>query len=98
MRMCGYLQSFLMAVRHIAGRHNELADELSRNIAILSAISPSHMEMIAKCHNYACGHLGKLATYLKLSREYPGHGISMAEIREFIEECVICQMVGNMNI
>ena len=98
MRMCGYLQSFLMAVRHIAGRHNELADELSRNIAILSAISPSHMEMIAKCHNYACGHLGKLATYLKLSREYPGHGISMAEIREFIEECVICQKVRSTKV
>jgi hypothetical protein len=93
MRMCGYLQSFLMAVRHIAGRHNELADELSRNMAILTAISTSHMEMIAKCHNYACGHLGKLATYLKLNREYPGHGVSMAEIREFIDECLICQKV-----
>ena len=91
MRMHAYLQSYDCRYRHIPGRTNRLADELSRNFPSLSIINQHAFECLQKCHNAKVGHFGPLRTYKLVRQEFPEVPISYVEAREFCEECATCQ-------
>jgi hypothetical protein len=48
-------------------------------------------ELISKVHNGRVGHKGIRRTYLALNKLFPGHGIPIRIIQEYIEKCAICQ-------
>jgi hypothetical protein len=102
-----YLQSFQFLIRHIPGKDNCLADHLSRSFAeeqnfsllnatiqnpgITSSPQPNFSPLLEKVHNARSGHLGAKATYNLLNKHFPGHGLSLAVVQDFINQCPICQ-------
>ena len=46
-------------------------------------------------HNGRMGHHGLRRTWLKLCKVFPGHGISIETVRNFIDECALCQKLNS---
>lgn len=102
-----YLQSFNFLVRHIPGKLNIVADMLSRqwpNNAVkefedtlcylynLAEGEPKDFESVMRqVHGRRTGHMGVKRCWFLLNKLHPGHGFSIARIREYIAECPICQ-------
>ena len=97
-----YLNSFNLLLRHIAGKANIVSDWLSRDSAstynslihLLSSDTTvvSAKEMLISIHNARIGHRGITKTWQLLNSTYPGHNISIAQVKDFIVDCPICQM------
>lgn len=93
-----YMQGFSFKFNHIAGRTNIIADWQSRlfNVSLESDAIPTfhtRLEMLQSVHGGRSAHLGARKTWLLLNSKYPGHGISFAEVSEYISECTTCQKV-----
>ena len=95
-RMCLYLRAFNFKIRHISGPKNKMADYLSRihedctnnNAVIL--LSDSALDCLKQVHNTKEGHFAVDRTWKKLNEVFPGHSISIEQVREFISECDGC--------
>jgi RNase H-like domain found in reverse transcriptase len=93
------LQSYIFEVRHIPGKDNTVADWLSRMYPIptasplLSSISTplTISDMFNAVHGGRSLHHGAKRTYLALCRRFPGHGISLRVVQDFVSECPLCQ-------
>jgi len=48
-------------------------------------------DMLTEAHCGRAGHLGIRRTYALLNESFPGHGISLSQVREFKERCPVCQ-------
>jgi hypothetical protein len=48
-------------------------------------------QKISLVHNSRMGHMGVRRTWKALNKYLPGHGVSIDQVREFVEECVWCQ-------
>ena len=51
----------------------------------------SQLEILQHIHNARQGHKGVSATWRKLRDLYPGHNIPLDFVRQYIEECPVCQ-------
>jgi hypothetical protein len=51
----------------------------------------TQQDLLSSVHNSTEGHWGIAETYMRLNRRYPGHGISQAEVRDFVKACVNCE-------
>ena len=56
-------------------------------------VSMTREKMLQASHGGRSGHFGVRRTWSILNEKFPGHGISYAQISEFISECVICQKI-----
>jgi hypothetical protein len=48
-------------------------------------------EAIQVVHNSRMGHVGVRRTWKALNKYLPGHGISIQQVRDFVDECIWCQ-------
>ena len=48
-------------------------------------------DLLKQVHGGRIGHHGFRRTWQLLNRHFPGHGISMEQVRTFVQECAICQ-------
>ena len=92
---------------HVKGRENVFADWLSRMHDERKIVSTESAEMLlllesgsdlissslSNVHNQRMGHHGAQRTWSLLNKHYPGHGISMSAVQEFVKECAFCQKV-----
>lgn len=51
----------------------------------------SQIEMLNRVHNARVGHSGIKTTHKRLNELYPGHGLSIKQIDDFISNCATCQ-------
>jgi hypothetical protein len=51
----------------------------------------SFSQFLPQVHNGRLGHFGAKATYNLLNKHFPGHGISLQTVQDFINQCPICQ-------
>ncbi len=91
-RWRSYLQGFKFLIRHIAGVTNTVADWQSR-MFLLTSLPLSRLSILEECHGKRSLHPGAHITYLNLNKFYPGHGISMQMVRDFVSSCAVCQKV-----
>ena len=107
MRWHIFLQSFNILLRHIEGRKNLVADLLSRAfddipaseelsyiLAELREMGDEFTELhdvLAQVHGGRAGHLGVKRTWTLLNKKFPGHGISVKTVEDYINECPVCQ-------
>jgi hypothetical protein len=47
--------------------------------------------LLGKVHGGRMGHHGVLRTWYNLNRYFPGHGLSVEQVREYISRCMTCQ-------
>ena len=106
-RMRIFLQGFNFRVTHVKGKDNVFADWLSRMYDERQSVSTESAEMLlvlesdselissflSNVHNQRMGHHGAQRTWSLLNKHYPGHGISMSAVQEFVKECAFCQKV-----
>lgn len=52
---------------------------------------PSIHDMLHPVHGHRSLHHGTKKTYLALCTRYPGHGIPMRIVQDFVAECSLCQ-------
>lgn len=50
-------------------------------------------ELLEDVHGKRSGHMGVDRTYRLLNRHFPGHGISINEVYNFVNDCPVCQKV-----
>lgn len=100
-----YLQSFNFLIRHIPGKYNIVADMLSRQwtspvkefsdaLLFLCTVQEEGLDyysMMRQVHGRRAGHLGVKRTWFLLNKLFPGHGISVARVADYISECPVCQ-------
>ena len=53
----------------------------------------SRADMLKQVHGGRAGHLGVKRTYQLLNEKFPGHGISIKQVTEHIQECAVCEKV-----
>ena len=94
-----FLQTFHFAVLHIPGKENVFADWLSRmeeeptveSLGMVERVKDGVDDALRKVHNARMGHGGIRRTWLLLNEHFPGHGVSMETVAEFISVCPTCQ-------
>jgi hypothetical protein len=62
-----------------------------QNPGAISSPQPNFSTLLEKVHNGRSGHFGVKATYNLLNKHFPGHGLSLAIVQDFINQCPICQ-------
>ena len=50
-------------------------------------------DLLKEVHGGRSGHMGVDRTYRLLNRHFPGHGISINEVYNFVNDCPVCQKV-----
>lgn len=89
------LQDFSFTIRHIEGRHNVVADALSRCFGIRTALTEEEQEtandQIRKVHNDIVGHKGINNTLFLCRRAFPDFKGNRELVRVFTETCSTCQ-------
>ena len=72
---------------------NEVTDDAA-DIAIDMEVDIGQItqtEMLHQVHNSRVGHFGIKVTHRRLNIAFPGHGISIRQIEDFISTCPTCQ-------
>ena len=103
-RWAASLMSYNYSIRHIAGRHNEVADHLSRHVTAAAhqarlahashhnvSQDDSNQTLIAAAHNSILGHGGIERTLRVLTRwgfDWPGR---RADVEQYLQSCPTCQ-------
>jgi hypothetical protein len=90
-----FLQTFHFKVMHVPGKENIFADWLSRlgDDPPLNSVSVVERERdeinvaLREVHNARMGHGGIRRTWLLLNEHFPGHGVSMETVAEFVGTC-----------
>jgi hypothetical protein len=54
-------------------------------------IMTTQVKMLSDVHNQRKGHWGAKETWRRLNKYFPGHGISYAQVAEFVDMCNNCQ-------
>ena len=77
-------------------------DPTTENIATahsstdVETLQLTRQDMLVSVHggkNGRSGHFGVRKSWMLLNEKFPGHGISYAQIAEFIAACVVCQKI-----
>jgi hypothetical protein len=66
---------------------SEVPDEIHAPVEI----SVTQDEALRAVHCSRSGHAGIAETYTRLNKHFPGHGISMQQVRQFVDTCANCQ-------
>ena len=58
--------------------------------------TPNHLQLtptecLDQVHNAQVGHWGERETWRRLNRDFPGHGISQRQVKDYIDRCANCQ-------
>ena len=98
-----YLQGFSFVFNHIPGTKNRVADWQSRLFAVVDTTQAEAEQtetelltreaMLQKVHGGRSAHMGARRTWMLLNKHFPGHGISYAQVADYILGCGICQKV-----
>lgn len=88
-RWCLYLQSFKFEIVHIPGSANRTADMLSRLNNMEN--EDEFISILHQVHGGRNAHFGLNRMMELLAEEFPGHGFSVEQVREFIKNCPWCQ-------
>ena len=57
------------------------------------AVLLTQSDMLREVHGRRSGHMGVDRTYRLLNRHFPGHGISINQVSNFVNDCPVCQKV-----
>jgi hypothetical protein len=87
-----YMQGFRFLVKHIPGSSNAVADWQSR-FHNLTSLPFSRQQALESSHIGRAGHMGVKRTWALLNRSFPGHGVSLSQVADFVASCAICQKV-----
>jgi hypothetical protein len=70
---------------------NAVLDPSIQNSGDRSSPVSNFSTLLPEVHNGRVGHFGAKATYNLLNKHFPGHGLSLAIVQDFINQCPICQ-------
>jgi hypothetical protein len=70
---------------------NAVSDTSIQNSGTPQSPEPNFSSLLEKVHNGRIGHFGSKATYNLLNKHFPGHGLSLAIVQDFVNQCPICQ-------
>lgn len=87
------LQEYDFAVTHIAGRHNVVADALSRCFAVAKPDRLAHTQEIERVHNSVAGHRGVNLTVQMLKSAGIEWNSMSSDVSAFVQSCPTCQKV-----
>lgn len=59
--------------------------------AVETSPSKDTTSPLRQVHGERMGHHGALRTWQLLNEYFPGHGLSMAQVAEWVSECLVCQ-------
>ena len=97
------LQEYQFSVYHVAGKHNTVADCLSRlptdqvSFSSINVVDlpPFSSEVIQSFHNSHVGHFGQTVTLQRLrAAGYRLTGEDVQLVKNFISHCAICQKIN----
>ena len=80
----------------------QLLDEEEEMVSSVQMLSEIQLEtpgsdklntVLGSVHNARMGHHGAYRTWILLNKHYPGHGIPVRMVQDFIRECPFCQKV-----
>ena len=70
-----------------------VSKESAEILSLIQSDSEVISSVLSKVHNQRMGHHGAQRTWSMLNKYYPGHGISMSAVQDFVKECAFCQKV-----
>jgi hypothetical protein len=102
-----FLQGFDFSIIHVKGKQNVFADWLSRvdedevqdpggskgslEPLLNSLVKDEISELLSKVHNSRLGHHGVQRTWSLLNKYFPGHGIPVRVVQDYVSTCPWCQ-------
>ena len=95
-RWRAYIQNFQIAILHIRGADNKLADYLSRipeaEAKLLQFVeSPSFGSIMNAVHGGRSMHFGAYTTWKRAKELFPDADIPLEAVRTWVRECPACQ-------
>lgn len=112
-RFLAELLSLSWNLRHIPGKLNVIADWISRmhpeaseeSVQAVAASLIDDLELtgsaacsvLSTLHSSGAGHHGVARTWKKLKQLYPDSTLTMQDVKNFVEDCPVCQMTSPGN-